>query len=65
MRGEIKTEEGLLSRLEKAARVPLDRQQIEEQRVSFIYGNLRHKSTLTHAQIRTSLDKIKGGSESI
>ncbi len=65
MRAEITTDEALLARLRRAALMPIDRRQLHTQKVSFIYGNLPHDSTVTRAEIETALDTIEGTPERV
>jgi hypothetical protein len=57
---DLKTDSGLLERLALAATRQISRDELHEQRVSFIYGNLPEGSTITREHIEEVLAKIEG-----
>ena len=58
MPNDIKTDGDLLRRLQTAR--GLTREQLRQQRISFIYGALPGESTITRAQIERTLDQAEG-----
>jgi len=57
---DLTTEPGLLERLAEAAKRTITRDEMHEQRISFIYGNLSEDSTITREQIERVLSNIEG-----
>jgi hypothetical protein len=57
-----KTDDGLLRRLDEAAKRGLTKNELHMQRVSFVFGNLPNDSTLTRQQVEAALAKSEGGS---
>ena len=55
-----KTNPALLEKLKKAADVKQSAEEMHEQRVSFIYGSVSSKSSLTHERIRQVLVEHEG-----
>lgn len=58
MPNDIKTDSDLLRRLRTAR--GLTRQQLLQQRISFIYGALPGDSTITRQQIENTLKEVEG-----
>ena len=44
-------EEAAIERLKQAAKRRMTREEIMEQRISWVYGNLSHKNTLTRDEV--------------
>ncbi len=57
---EPKTDPRLLRSLKRAAKRELTSEEIQKQRVSFVYGNLPNGSTLTIDQVEKVLAKLDG-----
>lgn len=57
---DLKTDEGLLTRLKEAARTPATEKEIRRQRESFIIGSLSETSSVTRARVREVLDRHEG-----
>ena len=57
---EQKTDQRLIDRLERAARHSMTADEIRQQRVSFVYGNLPHDSTMTKSQVERALARLEG-----
>lgn len=57
---EIKTDPKLLAALKQAGTRELTPTEVRAQRVSFIYGSLSDKSSVTRAHIEEVLDKQEG-----
>ncbi len=55
-----KTGEALEKRLRKAASKPMTKDEVREQRISFVYGNLPHNSTLTREEVARILASREG-----
>lgn len=53
----VETDSKLLERLRKAAGKPITREELEQQRVSFVYGNLPKDSTITREKVA---ERIRG-----
>ncbi|RCK28039.1 hypothetical protein TH8_01255 [Thalassospira profundimaris] len=60
MLAPFKTDEALLKRLKKAASEPLTKAELEQQRVSFVYGNLPNDSTITREQVAHKIRMNEG-----
>jgi len=56
----IATDATLLAKLSAASRIPMTRELLRRQRVSFIYGSLPKDSTITRQQIEQVLNKAEG-----
>ncbi len=50
----------LLARLREAAARPMSKEERDEQCVSFVYGNLPFRSTMTKDEVRDVLRKGRG-----
>lgn len=59
---DLKTDSGLLERLALAAKQTITREELHEQRVSFIMGGLPEASTVTREHIERVLAQIEGES---
>ncbi|MCH2456710.1 MAG: hypothetical protein MK186_01540 [Henriciella sp.] len=55
---KIKTDETLLRRLESAAKRKRTAEEIEKQRISFIYSGMRKDSGMSKADIEKALKKV-------
>ena len=55
-----KTEESLIARLEESAKKPITKQQIERQRVSFVYGNLLNQGAITREKVEKRIKDNEG-----
>jgi len=55
-----KTDEALLKRLQESAQKPVTKQELELQRVSFVYGNLPNNSTITREQVARKIKMNEG-----
>ena len=55
-----KTDPELIKRLEEAAKKPITKEQLERQRVSFVYGNLPADSTITREQVEKRIKEHEG-----
>ena len=60
MDNQPKTDPGLLERLHKAAKHQMTSEEVRAQRVSFVYGNLPHDSTLTRHQVAEAIERLEG-----
>lgn len=54
----IKTNEALLKRLEEAAKRKLTKEEIEKQRISFIYSGMPKESGMSKVDIEKALKKV-------
>lgn len=52
---ELKTDPAIAKRLRKAAKKKLGRDELEKQRVSFVYGNMPAKSNVTRQQVEKKI----------
>jgi hypothetical protein len=57
---DLKTDAGLLKRLEQAAHHKMTREELHQQRVSFILGAMSKDSTVTRHQVEEILAKGEG-----
>ena len=57
---DIKTDSALLKRLATRVKTQASREQLHQQRVSFIYGRLPANMTITLEQIEAVLAKTEG-----
>lgn len=57
---EMKTNPALLDRLYQAAKRPLTSEQLRQQRVSYVYGNMRDESTMSRGEVEAVLDRAEG-----
>lgn len=55
---DLKTDAGLLGRLQAAARRGVSVEERREQRVSFVYGNLPKGSPMTKHQVESALKNL-------
>jgi len=62
MIGNLKTNEHLIQRLQESASKPLSRDELERQRVSFVFGNLPQDSTITRDRVERKI-KMNEGAE--
>lgn len=57
---KLKTSEGLLATLFKVAQQPITAEELRQQRISFIAGNLPRETTMSHDEIGEMLDRHDG-----
>lgn len=57
---ELKTDSALLEKLTQAARREMSVEEISRQRVSFVYGNLPDKNTMTRHEVEVALRRLEG-----
>lgn len=57
---KIRTDSNLLKRLEEATEKPLSRDELRNQRVSFVMGSLKKDSTITRDQVEKVLQEQEG-----
>ncbi|PPQ19875.1 hypothetical protein CV770_07725 [Bradyrhizobium sp. AC87j1] len=57
---ELKTDPALLSALQRALDLPQTREQIDQQRLSFIMGSLKSSNQITRAQVQEILAQQEG-----
>ena len=60
MPDNVKTDEHLLRLLQEAAGKQLSAQEVRDQRVSFILGNMPKDSTVTREEVAAVLNNIEG-----
>ena len=60
MIARLETDSGLIKRLQESAGKPITKKELAEQRVSFVYGNLPGKSTITRDRVEKRLKKNEG-----
>ncbi len=60
MPNEPKTDFALLERLQEAAKHEMTRDELERQRISFVYGNLPQESEMTRHQVGVALARFEG-----
>lgn len=60
MLNEIRTDADLLRRLKEAARRPVTAEELQRQRVSFVFGNMDEKSSMTRGDVERVLDRADG-----
>lgn len=58
--GAPKTDTRLLRKLKQAAKKELTADEIQQQRISFVFGNLPKDSTLTSDQVERVLARLDG-----
>ena len=56
----LKTDERLLRKMHESASVPVTKRELDEQRVSFVYGNLPNDSTITRERVALRLKENEG-----
>ena len=56
----LKTNAGLLATLKKVAQQPITAEEMRQQRISFIAGNLPRTTTMSHDEIGEILDRHDG-----
>lgn len=56
----VKTDGTLVSRLEEAAKRSVTKQELDSQRISFVYGNLPGDSTITREQVAKKIRMNEG-----
>lgn len=54
----LKTDEGLLGRLNAAARRGVSVEERRQQRLSFVYGNLPKGSSMSKMQVEKALERL-------
>lgn len=59
----VKSDSNLLEKLYHAAHRALSKEELHQQRVSFIYGNLPKDSTITRDQVEQAIARFEGESE--
>jgi len=57
---DLKTDPALIRRLEEAATATVTAEQLREQRISFIIGNLREDSPITREKVKRVLAEQEG-----
>lgn len=57
---DLKTDLDLLNRLQSAARRSPTKQELDAQRVSFVYGNMPKESSMTRHQVEEALARFEG-----
>jgi hypothetical protein len=57
---DLKTDPVLIRRLEEAATATMSHDQLREQRISFIIGNLREDSPITREKVKRVLAEQEG-----
>ena len=62
MIGTLKTDDALIKRLEESAKKPITKEELTRQRISFVYGNLPDKSTITRARVAEKIKRNEGES---
>lgn len=53
-------DEGLEQRLKTIAGQPMTKQEVREQRISFVYGQLPHRLGLTKEYVEKRIDEMEG-----
>lgn len=61
--GELKTDEGLLRALQRAASQDLTADEVRRQRISFVVGSLKDSNTVSKERVRSVLDKQEGNTK--
>lgn len=57
---DLKTDAGLLMKLEQAAKRHMTKDEMRLQKISFVMGNMPKESTLTRQQVAEILDSAEG-----
>ncbi len=60
MIGTLKTDDALIKRMEDSAKKPITKEELERQRVSFVYGNLPNDSTITRDRVAKKIKSNEG-----
>jgi len=60
MIGTLKTDDALIRRLEQSVKKQLTKEELEQQRISFVYGNLPNKSTITRDRVARKIKENEG-----
>lgn len=55
-----KVDEALEARMKKAAATPMTKEEVRRQRVSFVYGQLPVRNTLTREEVAKLLESREG-----
>lgn len=56
----LKTDPELIKRLRESAAKPVTKEQLERQRVSFVFGNLPRDSTITREEVERRIRSNEG-----
>ncbi len=57
---KLKTDAELIKRLRESASKPVTKEELAQQRVSFVYGNLPSDSTVTRDRVAEKIKKNEG-----
>ena len=57
---ELKTDVALIKRLKESAKKPITRAELEQQRISFVFGNLPSNSTITRDKVAKKIRMNEG-----
>ena len=60
MIGTRKTDGALIRRMRESAKKPITKEELERQRVSFVYGNLPDKSEITREKVAERIKRNEG-----
>lgn len=60
MIARLQTEKTLIKRLKESTKRPITKEELAEQRVSFVYGNLPGKSTITRERVAKRIKNNEG-----
>jgi len=55
---DIKTNPDLIKKLKEAAKIKMTKEEINEQRVSWVYGNLSKGNNMTEDEVRELLNEV-------
>lgn len=56
----LKTDVDLLKRLKESAKKPITKEELEQQRISFVFGNLPSDSTITREKVAKKIRMNEG-----
>lgn len=56
----LKTDDALIKRMQESAKRPPTRDELERQRISYVYGNLPTKSTVTRDRVAQKIKMNEG-----
>jgi len=57
---DLKTDAELLHKLQMSAKLPLTKEEVRAQRISFVYGNMPQDSSVSRNEIVNIIARIEG-----